>query len=402
MKEYISIVVSLILLISCGRTSEHSEHVAKNSSKIYYTCSMDPQIMKSKPGRCPICGMSLIPVSREQMQSNGIKLNEQQEKLANIQTMPITYDYVDSKIFATGVVKENENNITFISARVDGRIDKLNYKTNGVYINKGDIVYEIYSEMLASAQSELINAHKLLNENPNDGALQSIIQAANSKLKLWGLSKRQIEQIKNQKEPTIPFPIESPYSGYINNIAITQGAIVMEGQSLMELTEYKTLWIDAQFYPNETINIAKENTVDVIVPEASPKSLNGKVIQILPQVSSNSTVNIVRILIVPDSPLLKPGMQANILWHKSNEKHLVVPTNAVLRDSKGATVWIKNNGVYESRMVHLGEISGNKASILHGLNNGDTVVISGSYLLQSEYIFKSGNNPMEGHDMSKM
>ncbi|MBY0425044.1 MAG: efflux RND transporter periplasmic adaptor subunit [Cytophagales bacterium] len=391
-----------MILISCSKKTEHSEHGEKDSSKTYYTCSMDPQIMESKPGKCPICRMDLTPVSREQMQSNGIKLSEQQEKLANIQTMPIGYDYVDSKIFATGVVKENENNITFISTRVDGRIDKLNYKTNGVYINKGDIVYEIYSEMLASTQSELINAYKLLQEKPNDVALQSIINAANSKLKLWGISKRQIEQIKNQKEPTIPFPIESPSSGYINNIAITQGAIVMEGQSLIELTEYKTLWVDAQFYPNETININKGNMVDVMVVGASTNSLKGKVIQILPQVSSNSTVNIVRILIVPDSPHIKPGMQANIYWHKSNEKTLVVPTNAVLRDSKGATVWIKNKGIYESKMVHLGELSGDKASILHGLNEGDTVVISGSYLLQSEYIFKKGNNPLEGHDMSKM
>lgn len=399
MKKYISILISLTFLISCSKKTEHSEHGKKDSSKTYYTCSMDPQIMEPKPGKCPICRMDLTPVSREQMQSNGIKLSEQQEKLANIQTIPIAYDYVDSKIFATGVVKENENNITFISARVNGRIDKLNYKTNGVYINKGDIVYEIYSEMLASTQSELITAYKLLQEKPNDVTLQTIILASNSKLELWGISKKQIEQIRFQKEPQIPFPIESTTSGYIKNIAITEGAIVMEGQSLIELTEYKTLWIEAQFYPNETINIKNGNTVDVMVEGASTNSIKGKIIQVLPQVSSNSNINIVRVLIVPDSPLIMPGMQANIFWHKSKEKTLVVPTNALLRDSKVATVWIKNRGVYESKMVHVGEISGNKASILHGLNEGDTVVISGSYLLQSEYIFKKGSNPMKDHDM---
>jgi Cu(I)/Ag(I) efflux system membrane fusion protein len=215
MKKYILIVASLMILISCTKKTDHSEHGENDSSKTYYTCSMDPQVREPKPGKCPICRMDLTPVSREQMESNGIKLSEQQEKLANIQIMPITYNYIDSKIYATGVIKENENNVTFINARVDGRIDKLNFNTNGVYINKGDVVYEIYSEMLASTQSELISAGKLLKEKPDDAALHAIIRAATSKLELWGITKKQIEQIKNKTVPSIPLPIESPFSGIL-------------------------------------------------------------------------------------------------------------------------------------------------------------------------------------------
>ncbi|MBO9701767.1 MAG: efflux RND transporter periplasmic adaptor subunit [Sporocytophaga sp.] len=398
MRKYISILFIVTYLLSCESKTKHTDH--SDNDSLYYTCSMDPQVMEKKPGKCPICKMELTPVKISN--SIGIKLSEQQEKLANIKTLRVGYDYIDSKIYATGVVKENENNIIFINARMDGRIDKLNFKTKGAFIRKGDIIYKIYSEMLASTQSELINANKKLQGNPNDVSMRAIMDAAIKKLELWGVSKIQIEKIKIQKKPSIPFPIESPSTGYINNVNITEGAIVMEGNPLIELTNYKTLWVDAEFYSTEIIKIRKGSLVDVKIEGTQDSMIKGKVIEVLPQVSSGSAVTIVRILVVPDSLNARPGMQANIYWHHSNEKTLMVPSNAVLRDSKGTIVWVKKGGIYESKIVHIGEISGDRASIHHGLNEGDTVVISGSYLLQSENILKKGGSHMEGHNMSTM
>ncbi|GAL85855.1 hypothetical protein MYP_3084 [Sporocytophaga myxococcoides] len=356
--------------------------------------------MEKKPGKCPICKMDLTPVKMDN--SKGLKLSAQQEKLANIKTLTVGYDYVDNKIFATGIVKEDENKTIFINARLNGRVDQLNFKTKGDYIKKGDIIYKIYSETLASTQSELISAIKRIKEDPRDITSQTIINAAKNKLELWGVSERQIEEVKNQNKPVIPFPIESPYSGYINKINITEGAIVMEGNPLIELRTYKTLWVEGKFYSSEVSKIKKGNTVDVMIDGTENYFIEGKVIEVLPQVTSGSAVTIVRILIVPDLPVIRPGMHANIYWHETNVKSLVVPSNAVIRDSKGGMVWIKKAGVYESRMVHIGEVSGDRVSILHGLNEGDTVVISGSYLLQSEYILKKGGGAMEGHNMSDM
>ncbi len=387
-----------MILFSCESKTKQADH--SDNDSLYYTCSMDPQVLEKKPGKCPICKMELTPIKISN--SKGIKLSEQQERLANIKTLRVGYDYIDSKVYANGVVKENENNTIFINARMDGRIDQLNFKTNGAYIKKGDIVYKIYSEMLASTQSELINANKKFQDNPNDLAMQAIMEAAIKKLELWGISKAQIEKVKKQTKPSIPFPIESPSSGYINKINITEGAIVMEGSPLIELTTYKTLWVDAEFYSTETAKIRKGSLVDVTIEGTHDHRIEGKVIEVLPQVSSNSSITIVRILIVPDFPNVQPGMQANIYWHQANEKVLMVPSNAVLRDSKGSMVWVKKGGVYESKMVHLGEISGDRASILHGLNEGDTIVISGSYLLQSEHILKKGGGNMDGHNMSAM
>ncbi len=388
----------ILIMASCQSTTDNNHHTKTHD--IYYTCSMDPQIMENKPGKCPICKMELTPVSREQLQSNGLKLSTEQIRLANIKTEKISFGYLQQEIFATGTVIENENNVHFINAKVEGRIDKLYFKTKGASIQEGQVLYEIYSEMLASTQSEWINNRKLLIQNPNDNLLKTIRTNINNKLLLWGITESQIKQLDHIDRPLIPFPIKSTVSGIIRAVRISEGNTIMEGQPLIELTAYKSLWIDAQFYPDETAQIHSGNSVAVFIEGLSNEPIQGKVVQILPQVAPYSTIHIVRILITNFNSLVRPGMQANIAWHKEGKKTLIIPSNAVLREAKGNTVWIKNKeGVYEPKMIHLGNVSGSKAEVLHGLEEGDEVVISGAYLLQSDYIFKKGNDPMAGHKM---
>lgn len=398
----IAILFAFTFVLACKPPKAHDEHDA-HGNKIFYTCSMDPQVMETKPGKCPICHMDLTPITLDQVQSNGLKLSEDQVRLANIKLQKVKYDFVGSKVFATGTVKENQNNIRYVNARLGGRIERLSIKTNGITVQKGQILYQVYSEMLAATQSEFIQNWKALSQNPDDALLKSIHQTASNKLLLWGLTEKQVEQLKLLDKPHIPYPVLSPVAGVVKRIMVTEGSTVMEGDPLIELTEYKSLWVEAQFYPNETTEIKNGSKVSVYVEGNTNEAIHGTVVQVLPQVSPSSTVNIVRILISPKSQDVRPGMQANIAWHKEGNRSLVISSKAVLREAKGNTVWVKNkDGVYEPKMVHLGKVFGDKAEILHGLKEGEEVVISGAYLLNSEYVFKKGANPMEGHDMPKM
>ena len=401
MKYIIPIIFCLLLLAGCTGKKEHQhETVDAKGHKVFYTCSMDPQVMENKPGKCPICHMDLTPISVDQIQTNGVKLSDEQVILANIKTQKVAYGFLENKIFATGTVKENQDNVKFVNARIDGRIDKLNIKTNGTTIKKGQILYQIYSEMLAATQSEYIQTWKLLSKDPNDPLLKTIQKTAASKLQLWGLTETQIEQLKLIEKPRIPYPILSPVSGIVKSVKISEGSTVMEGDPLFELTEYNSLWVEAQFYPNETEQINEGNTVNVYVEGNDRAAITGKIIQVLPQVSASSTVNIVRILINPKGDDIRPGMQANVAWNNKGTRSIVIPSSAILREEKGNTVWIKNKDkVYEPVMVEVYKVSGKRAEILHGLKEGDEIVISGAYLLQSEYVFKKGHDPMAGHKM---
>lgn len=399
--KYLLILFIPLFLFSCSNQEQNGlQH--EHADSTYYTCSMHPQIIEPKPGTCPICNMDLTPISLEQMQGNTLKLSEEQILLANIQTKIIGFDNIENQIYATGIVKENENSIQYVNARVDGRVEKLFVKTTGATVVKGQVLYEIYSEMLTATQSEFITNWKLLSKNPNDDLLKRIHQNGLSKLSLWGLSPAQIEQLKVLEKPRIPYPILSTASGIIKKINISEGSTVMEGESIVELVDYTTLWIDAEFYDNE---IESHNAIGKIVQlqfDGKSKS-NGKIIDVLPQVATSSTVTIVRIAFENLSYRIQPGMQATIIFQKESTKTILVPSNAVLKGANENTVWIKNtDGSYEPKMVQTGATNSNSTEILHGLKPGDKVVVNGTYLLQSEFIFKKGVDPMAGHDMSKM
>lgn len=392
----------ILILFACENKAEKDAQHA-HVSDIYYTCSMDPQVLEHKPGKCPICHMDLTPVSLKQLQGNTIKLSAEQSLLANIQTKIVGFDNIKNQIHATGIVKENENNAAFINARVDGRIDKLFIKTNGVSIYKGQILYEIYSEMLAATQSDFITNWKLVSKQPNDILLKNIYQNSFNKLVLWGITHEQIEQLKLLDNPPIPFPIVSSASGIVKNIRISEGSTVMEGQPIFELTAYNTLWVDAQFYEKELDESSVGKTVHLTFENGNKNLTEGKIIETLPQVAPSSTITIVRIAFQNTGNFIKPGMQANIIWQVKADKSLTVPAQAVLQNATENTVWVKNtDGSYEPKMVHTGKATNTSVEILHGLKAGDEVVTSGAYLLQSEFIFKKGMNPMSGHDMSNM
>lgn len=397
MKTKLLSLLVLLGLLACGSKKEQHEHGGKGTST-YYTCSMDPQVIETKPGHCPICHMELTPISLEQLQAEGLKLSEEQVRLANIQTQTARYGYVRSEIFATGLVKENQNQLRFVNARLEGRIEKLYLKTKGATVKKGEVLYLLYSEMLAATQAEWIQNEKLLVKKPKDPLLLSVKESATNKLLLWGLTEQQIEHLKRVEQPHVPYPILSPVAGVVKTVNMAEGSTVMEGQKLFEISEYNSLWVEAQFYPNETPEIKQGNTVEVQV-EGLDQPLEGKVVQLLSQLSPSSIASIVRIQIVLQGADVRPGMQAEVAWHKAGVKVLVIPSKAVLREAKGNTVWIKNKeGVYEPKTVHLGEVAGKNAEILHGLKEGEEVVVSGAYLLQSEYQFRKGKDVAAVHE----
>jgi Cu(I)/Ag(I) efflux system membrane fusion protein len=400
--SYIYYVFIFIFLIGCNATDkkhERHDHVATT----YYTCSMHPQIIEPKPGKCPICHMDLTPISLEQLEGNTIKLSDEQTLLANIQTKVIGFDNIENQIYATGVVKENEKSIQYINARVEGRVDKLNFKTTGATIKEGQVIYEIYSEMLSAAQSEFISNWSMLKNDPNDLLLKQINDNVINKLVLWGLTKGQIAELKNRDTPRIPYPITSPASGVIRKINISEGTTVMEGQNIFELADYNTLWVDAEFYANEVSGNAIGNIVQLNFDGTTQQKITGHIIEILPQVKSSSTITLVRISFESNSNAIQPGMQANVTFQKESTKSIFVPNNALLTGANEHTVWVKNSdGSYEVKMVEIGLANTSSTEIKNGLKIGDEVVISGAYLLQSEFIFKKGQNPMAGHDMSKM
>ena len=364
----------------------------------YYTCSMDPQVIENKAGNCPICHMKLIKVKRNNLKAGQIKLSTQQIKLGNITYDTIRIGVLSKEVTLTGKVTIDQNFSDAISARVQGRIEKLNLKNVGDYISKGQLLYEIYSEDLNAAQQEYI---LFFQNNRNE---EGFAEAAKNKLLLYGMSELQINHLNVSNEVLQYVPIYASKEGFVTEISIAEGNYVSTGTTLFLLASLNSLWVEAQVYLPYLSYFKTGSEASFTFPTASDRSFSGKVIFIDPQVQSPQRFILARFQIANPSKQLMPGMLANITLQTEMKKSLTLPIDAIIQDSNGSNVWLFNkDGLFENRMITTGIQNSQQIEIIGGLKEGDVVVVTGAYLLNSEYIFKKGANLMEGHkDMTGM
>ncbi len=387
---------------SMDTTIEHDGMDMPGMDSVYYTCSMHPQVMEPKPGKCPICGMGLIAIQRSNTANAAeLRLSDQQIQLGNIKTDTINSGMLGDRIVLTATLNIDQKKSTSISARVMGRIEKLYFKNIGDYVNNGDRLYDLYSEELNNAKQELVLA--LQQKNTLDNSIidfNQLIQSAKYKLLLWGMSEAQIgELIKTKKtSPTTAF--YSKASGYITMLELKEGDYTMEGGTIMRLADLSTVWAEAQVYASQLSQIDINGIAEVQVSDMPGNNIKGKIEFVNPEINPDTRINLVRVSIPNPGNQFKPGMSAYVFLKSRQHVMVSLPIDAVLRDGKGATVWIQTGkNIFKSIMIETGMETGDRIEIKSGLKAGDIVVVSGAYLLNSEYIFKKGANPMEGMKM---
>ncbi|MBC7567764.1 MAG: efflux RND transporter periplasmic adaptor subunit, partial [Pedobacter sp.] len=220
------------------------------------------------------------------------------------------------------------------------------------------------------------------------------------KLLLWGMSKAQINQLVKTRKTTSTTPFYSAVSGYINTLELIEGDYTMEGGTIMKLSDLSSIWAEAQVYSSQLSQINTNAAVQVEIPDVSDRTITGKIEFVNPEVVTNTRTNLLRVNIANPDNKLKPGMVAYVILKNSQHSMLSLPIDAVIRDGKGATVWIQTGkNTYKSKMVETGMETGNLIEIKSGLKAGDIVVLTGAYLINSEFIFQNGANPMDGMKM---
>jgi membrane fusion protein, copper/silver efflux system len=397
--KYIIVITLLFLLFSCKGKNK----IVQQNADVYYTCSMHPQVMQDQPGKCPICHMDLIRVEKKKDAGNdALILSDQQIQLGNIKVDTIGKTLIGNEIILTATLNIDETKTTTVSSRMAGRIEKLYFKNEGDYITKGEKLYNIYSEELNNAKQEYILAlekQKQLDNNIID--LISLVQSARNKLLLWGMNDSQVNELEKTKKASILTSFYSPASGYITTLESHEGDYVMQGETIVRLANLSTLWAEAQVYTSQLSQFDAKGSALVRLPEG--KEVKGTIQLANPEVNPDTRINLVRVIISNINNELKPGMPAYVILKSGQNSSLTLPIDAVIRNEKMSTVWIQvDKNTFKNVMVETGIESNDRIEINSGLKAADIIVINGAYLLNSEYIFKKGANPMAGHDMSKM
>lgn len=399
----LSIIILIIigLFLSCGEQKENDHSAHQGQENIFYTCSMDPQVKENKPGKCPICHMDLTPIQNDDIKANELKLSDQQIYLGNITTQSFSNTQNSMEQKFNGVLTFDQEKIKRISARAMGRIEKLHFKTIGDFIKVNQPVYELYSEEIAIAKQDFLSAYQQLSLPGDFGKnAERILNSAKEKLKFFGLNERQIENLKNTKEVT-PYTIfYSPTSGYVNDIFVIEGSYVMEGDGVLETADLTSLWLESQVNANYSNGLYLGQKVKVSFNDIPELNIVTNVSFINPEINPATRLLMVRMKIENKKLSLKPGMQGVASIHRSNMKGLFIPVNAIVREEKASYIWLKKSpGVYINKMVETGvEING-MVEIKSGIDSLTDVVITGAYAINSEYKFRKGSNPMEGHNM---
>ena len=255
-----------------GKTGEVSA-VKQVEKKTIWTCSMHPQIRMDHPGKCPICGMDLIPlgeltVTDTAVSPGEIQMTEAAVKIADVQTIVVQKAYPDKEVYLLGKIKPDERNIAELTARYGGRIEKLYINFTGQQVKKGEQLASVYSPALLTAQRELLEAKSYKESNPE------FYTAARNKLKLWDLTEAQIDEIEQAGEIKNYFDVLSPITGTVTRRDVSVGDYIKEGDPLFRIIDLDKVWVMFEAYESDLPWMKMSDRVNFTV-----KSIPGKISQ---------------------------------------------------------------------------------------------------------------------------
>jgi len=370
------------LIFHKSASSEKHDHSTSEEVSTIWTCSMHPQIRRDKPGKCPICGMDLIPLNQNPGSANldAIEFSTDALQIANVQTTIVKHEKPEKEVRMYGRIEADERLIQTIPAHVPGRIEKLLVDFTGDEVYKGQTIAIIYSPTLVQAQQELLEAKKLANTLP------AALDAAREKLHEWKISDAQIAEIEKTEKIVSNFEVKSTVSGIITNKIVNQGDYVSQGSALYEVSDLSRVWILFDAYETDLPWIKQGDMVQFTLQSVPGKNFSANITFIPPIIDNNTRVAKVRIELANSGRIFKPGMFATGIVNAKLESYkdkIIIPRSAVLWTGKRSVVYIKIPGMqmatFQMREIELGPELGNSYVIMNGLSEGEEIVTNGVF-----------------------
>ena len=402
----LGVVAILIILLLAPSTSDRVATSGQGGEGVeaegqIWTCSMHPQVRQPGPGKCPICGMDLIPVEAEPgAEAAGertLVVSEAGKKLMEIATSPVERRPVDVEVRLVGRVGYDEGNVSRITAWVPGRIERMHVDYTGAVVEAGQPMADLYGPSLLAAQEELLQSRDAVDRAERADASEAVraaratLEAVRDRLRLWGLSDGQIAEIEERGtvEPTIT--ILAPTSGTVIEKNATEGMYVAIGSPIYLIADLSTVWVELEAYESDLAWIREGQEV-VFTTEAHPgETFHGEVSFVDPVVDPTTRTVRVRVEAGNEDGRLKPEMfvRAVAYAHAGHGERapLVIPRTAPLLTGARAVVYVEVPGsdspTYEGREVVLGPRAGDYYVVREGLSEGERVVTEGSFKIDS-------------------
>tara|TARA_B100000674_G_scaffold498090_1_gene534572 strand:+ start:1935 stop:3677 length:1743 start_codon:yes stop_codon:yes gene_type:complete len=373
--------------------------VNKNSGSLSWTCSMHPQIKVPEFGQCPLCFMDLIPLDQTKvLPSNIIEVEDKLIKSAGILTYPIQNKKDRKNLSLYGKVVLKPSNKFRVTAWAAGRVDKLFVSSVGEFVKKGEALYEIYSPVLISAHQELIQAINLVQKSdPKSSHFKSLsvnVQAIRQKLQFLGLSKSELKRLENTKDLIKHITIYAQRSGVIRHVALKEGEYVKEGESVLLIADMSELWVEASVYEND-IQALKGSIQSLILLDSNPQDeIIAKLIRVDPFVNPITRASRAIFSINNSKGLFFEGGFARVQVVTNSQSGYLVPHSAPLFIGHNAVIFIRKANQFESKIVRIVEKTESYYRIIGNVEEGDEVVVKGTFKLDSEFQLQAKDSMM--------
>lgn len=416
-----------------------------------WTCSMHSQIKLSKPGQCPICGMDLIPVNAGDDDGGGLRevsVSESSATLMEIETSAVEQRFVTANVRMVGKIDFDETRVSYITAWVPGRLDRLFVDYTGVPVKKGDHMVSIYSPELLSAQEELLQAIEAIKQLENSDVsmvretTEAMVEATREKLRLWGLTPEQIKEIEQRGKPDDHITIYAPAGGIVIQKNVQEGMYVNTGTRIYTIADLSRMWVNLDAYESDLAWLRYGQHVSFTTEAYPGEAFTGTISFIHPVLNEATRTVKVRVNVQNEDGRLKPGMfvravaEANVAtggrimnanlagkWigpmhpeiikdgpgtcdvcgmplvraeslgyvgsePTEDDRPLVIPVTAALLTGKRAIVYVqvpdKEKPTFEGREIVLGPRAGDDYLVAEGLREGERVVTRGAFKLDAE------------------
>lgn len=371
----------------------------ENASDVaYYTCPMHPSVKQTAPGNCPICGMTLTPVTKAEIETGTIVVDEDRRKRIGVKIAAVQRQSLVVEVRTVGAVRYDETRLHDVNLRMSGWVQRLRVNQTGQRVAEGQTLFSLYSPELYAAQLEHVTAtrHQAAGASPTVAAL---LQSSRQRLRLLGMSEQQVADVERRGEAQEHVPIPAPASGVVIEKNVVEGARVDAGMLVYRIADLSRVWIEAEIYEASLPHVRVGQPVKVELPYLPGHGYDGKVDFIYPELQAKTRTARVRVVLGNEGLTLKPDMYANVTLAVEIGERLTVPEQAIVYTGPRRLVFVdRGAGKLQPKEVKVGVHAGGVYEVLEGLSEGEMVVTSGNFLIAAESRIRSAAQYWEdGH-----
>ena len=362
-----------------------------------YTCGMHPNVSRTEPGNCPICGMKLVAKkpAEEDGSDAGVRVAPGFRQNFAVRTAVVERGALPVAIRTVGVLAHNEEKLVSVNTKFEGWIETAHVNNVGESVEAGDVLFDIYSPQLVTTQREYLAAMAYVRQLEAGDAYpdaieraKSLLEAARERLHYWDITEGQIDALERAGSAPRTIRFFSPASGFVVEKMgdSLEGMRLAPGMTVLKIADHSTLWAQAEFFESDLRHVREGSEATIEVDAFPGRSWGGRILFFRSAVDPETRALTAFVEVDNADLSLRPMMFVDVsLRVEGASDAVLVPAEAVLHSGERAVVVVaKEDGAFEPREVSLGLAADGMQEITAGLSPGEAVVVSSQFLIDSE------------------